>query len=79
MAESKASTSIRESIVRPGRVRSYIRREYGSKAFTGKDTIKPAYLNKAIAKAKKEKETSLERALVEAKTLKMVARRRMKG
>ena len=78
--ESKASTSIRTSILRPGRVKKYLRSTFGKVAFEKKGTIKPEYLNKAIAKVKGEPgKLSLERALVDAKNLKKLAAERARG
>jgi hypothetical protein len=83
MAESKASTSIRGSILHPGRSREYIEKEFGAKAFhkgiRGRlGRVKTEYWDKAITKA--DGNLSLKRALVEGKTLaKMGERRRERG
>jgi hypothetical protein len=62
---------IQEAVARhPGRVKKYIEREFGSKAFEKKGTIKEKYINLGIRRAKAKGETSLERALLLAKTLK---------
>ncbi|MCY0851038.1 capsid protein VP2 [Sulfuracidifex metallicus] len=58
------------AIKRKGRVRKYLEKEYGSKAFTEKGDIKISYLNKALKKAKREGDESLERAIILAKRLK---------
>lgn len=68
---------IQGSIKHPGRVHRYIMREFGEGAFTKKGTIKPGFLDKAIERAKRNKELSLERALNEAKTLKELSKERM--
>jgi hypothetical protein len=74
-----ASKAIQKAIKHPGRVLKYIRREYGIKAFTKSGKILPKYLDMAIAKVKAEHNVSLERALVQAKNLKALAMRRMRG
>jgi len=69
---------IQKAIEREGRVRRYLRRKYGSKAFNKDGTIKMQYIDKAIADIKKKykgrklpKETrSLLMALYLAKRLK---------
>lgn len=48
-----------------GRVRAYVRRKYGAKAFTQRGTIKPEYLNKAQT----TKNASLKRAIILANRL----------
>lgn len=56
-----------------GRVRRYLRRVYGNKAFTNRGTIKMAYLNKAIRRVKSGKgrnKQGLLQALYLAKRLK---------
>ena len=68
---------IQRSIKHKGRVRSYVHRLYGSRAFTIRGTIRPQYLALAERRAKREGETSLERALNEAKTLAKMNRKRM--
>ncbi|MGC8579668.1 MAG: capsid protein VP2 [bacterium] len=52
-----------------GRVRAYVRRIYGSKAFNKNGTIKQEYFTKAKEHAKKNKETGLVRAIVLAQRL----------
>lgn len=56
--------------LRKGRVRNYVHKHYGRKAFTKKGTIKVQYLNLAKARAKREHNKSLESAIVLAKRLK---------
>jgi hypothetical protein len=82
MAESHASTSIRESILHPGRSRAYIAKEFGPEAFEkgirgrpGK--VRPEYWNRAIEKA--DGNLSLKRALVEGRTLAKMGRERARG
>jgi len=77
--ETKASTSIRESILHPGRSRKFIMKEFGKKAFEmgGKGKVKPEYWNKAIEKA--DGNVSLKKALVEGRTLAKMGREREKG
>lgn len=50
-----------------GRVRKYVKREYGNKAFTKKGDLKLSYLTKAEKRAKQK---SLKDAIEMAKTLK---------
>lgn len=57
----------RKAVKHPGRVTRYMKRKYGSKAFTKKGTIKMKYLQKAI---KETTSTSLKRALILARTFK---------
>jgi hypothetical protein len=66
---------IQGSVEKPGRVRTYLMREYGTEAFEGeKDSpIKPEYLERAEKRAKESKNLSLQRAINEAKTLKHIA------
>jgi len=73
MARSKKW--IQKAVKKPGRTHAYLSRLYGSKAFNADGTIKVEYLNKAIERAKKEGNTSLERALLLAKNLKRLARK----
>jgi len=62
------------AIERPGRVKAYLRRKYGGRAFTERGTIKVEYLNKAIRSIGKTRagssEHGLKMALVLAKRLK---------
>jgi hypothetical protein len=71
---------IQGSIEHAGRVHRYVIREYGDKALSchgnGHCTIKEKYIDRAIERARAMNELSLERALVEARTLKRLARRR---
>ena len=59
--------NIQKSIRHPGRVREYVRREYGDEAFTERGTIKPEYLEKAKERA----EAQHNRSLVDAVDLAM--------
>ena len=65
---------LQKAIKREGRVRRYLRRVYGSKAFTRKGTIKVEYLNKAERRAEKTGNLSLERAIILAKRLRKMKR-----
>lgn len=69
---------IQGSIEHEGRTKTYLMRTYGNKAFHMDGRIKSEYLDKAIMRAKAEGNTSLERALLEAKTLKRLGRMRRK-
>lgn len=68
-AGGKSKRWIQSAIKRPGRVRAYIKRKYGNKAFTKDGDIKQTYINKAIGDVKKKGDTSLLRALLLAKRL----------
>lgn len=66
---------VQEAIKRPGRVREYLKRTFGSAAFTKEGNIKTEYIDKAIAKVKEskmaeDKKRSLLSALQLAKRLK---------
>ncbi|MEM3858587.1 MAG: hypothetical protein QW478_04170 [Candidatus Micrarchaeaceae archaeon] len=61
---------IQKAIRHKGRTHRYLERLYGEKAFTKEGKIKTSYLDKAIKHARREGETSLERALILAKRLK---------
>lgn len=58
---------IQRAVKRPGRVRSYMKRKYGRRAFTKSGEIKTSYLRKA---AKETKSRSLKSALLLAIRLK---------
>jgi len=58
---------IQSAVKRPGRVRSYMKRKYGKRAFTKSGEIKTSYLRKA---AKETKSRSLRSALLLAIRLK---------
>jgi hypothetical protein len=58
---------IQEAVKRPGRVRAYMKRRYGRRAFTKSGEIKVSYLKKA---AKETKNRSLKSALLLAIRLK---------
>jgi len=72
----KKNKWIQSAVKKPGRTHAYLQRIYGSRAFNGDGTIKVEYLDKAIRRAKREGNTSLERALNLAKNLKKIARKR---
>jgi len=61
---------LKKAIKRPGRVRKYLKKLYGSKAFFKNGNIKVEYLDKAERQAEKTGNTSLERAIILAKRLK---------
>ncbi len=65
---------LQKAVKRPGRTRKYLKRVYGSRAFTKAGTIKREYLDKALKRAEKEGNTGLVRALNLAKTLKRAHR-----
>lgn len=67
---------IQEAVKRPGRVHHYLAKLYGKKAFTERGTIKEEYLDKALERAKKHGETSLEEAIVLAQRLKKIGKER---
>ena len=58
---------IQRAIKRPGRVRRYMMRKYGKRAFTKSGEIKVSYLRRAI---KETKNRSLKSALILAVRLK---------
>jgi len=58
--KKKSDLWIQEAISRPGRVRAYMKRKYGKKAFTKSGKIKTRYLRKAV---KETKSRSLKSAL----------------
>jgi len=70
---------IQEAIEDEGSLTDYVKRRWGSKAFTKKGTIKVAYLNKIIKDYKKGK-VSLKtfRRAVLAKTLSKLSRKKKK-
>lgn len=80
MAHKKKDSEnwIQEAIKHPGRVHKYLAREFGEKAFTKDGKIKMKYLNKAIKKAREEGNVSLEKALLLAKRLKEMSKKRGK-
>lgn len=57
---------IQKAIKRPGRVRRYLRRKYGNKAFTKSGEIKQTYVNKAIAELKKRPKSQRPKGLLQA-------------
>jgi hypothetical protein len=52
---------IQEAIKRPGRVKSYMKRKYGKRAFTKSGKIRKSYLHRAV---KETKSRSLRSALL---------------
>jgi len=63
---------IQRAIKRPGRVKRYIMRVYGPKAFTKDGEVKHKYLLKAIRRAKRKGNKSLLRALYLARTFELM-------
>ncbi|MHC1599940.1 MAG: capsid protein VP2 [Candidatus Methanospirareceae archaeon] len=80
MTRRKRKNWIQKAIKRPGRVERYIRRKYGSKAFTRDGDIKMSYIDKAIrdlkSRPKSKRPKGLLNALYLAKRLKKWARNR---
>jgi len=72
-ARSRASNRfwIQRAIKRPGRVRAYMKRRYGKRAFTKSGEIKMSYLRRAV---KETKNRSLKSALLLAIRLKRMRR-----
>jgi hypothetical protein len=54
---------IQKAVKKPNRVRSYVRKLFGQKAFTNKNTIKYEYLLKAKSQAEKSNNQSLVKAI----------------
>jgi len=69
---------LQKAIKREGRVRRYLRRVYGNRAFNKDGTIKMEYLDKAERRAEKSGNRSLEQAINLAKRLKKMARKKKK-
>jgi len=68
---------IQEAIKRPGRVREYLQRTFGSAAFNKDGTIKTSYIDKAIEKVRDSKMSAeRKRSLISALNL---AKRLKKG
>jgi len=63
----KTDLWVQKAVKRPGRVRSYMKRKYGERAFTKSGTIKTAYLRRAV---KETDNRSLKSALLLAIRLK---------
>ena len=57
---------IQKAIKRPGRVRKYIRRKYGRKAFTKDGEIKQQYIHKAIRELKERPPSRRPKGLLQA-------------
>jgi len=70
---------IQEAIERPGRVRRYLKRVYGDRAFTKDGKIKPKYLRMAKKRAERYGNTSLVQAINLAMRLKGMGRKRKRG
>jgi hypothetical protein len=72
-AKSRASDRywIQRAVKRPGRVKAYMKRRYGKRAFTKSGEIKTSYLRRA---AKETKNRSLRSALLLAIRLKRMRR-----
>jgi len=70
---------LQQAIKREGRVKNYLRRVYGSRAFNKDGTIKSEYIRKALKRIEKKptpNEKSLKAALNLALRLKRMARKR---
>lgn len=73
---------IQSAIKRPGRVRRYMMRKYGTKAFTKDGEIKASYIDREMRRIKKSgggvhgREKSLYSALALAKRLKRMRKKR---
>ena len=69
---------IQKAIKRPGRVKRYLKRKYGNKAFTKSGEIKQSYLLKAIAELKRrppsKRPPGLLQALILAKRLETIGK-----
>jgi len=63
VARRRTKYWIQRAVKRPGRVRRYISRVYGNKAFTKDGKIKLEYLKKAKERALRNGNTSLARAI----------------
>jgi hypothetical protein len=59
--KKKLDLWIQEAVKRPERVRSYMKRKYGKRAFTKSGKIKKSYLHRAV---KETKSRSLRSALL---------------
>ena len=51
-AAKKVKRWIQKAVKRPGRVKKYLRRQYGDKAFTKDGEVKQQYVHKAIRELK---------------------------
>lgn len=71
-----AKNWIQTAIERPGRVKKYVKRVYGSKAFDSKGRIKTKYLNLALKRAEKNGNDSLASAIRLAKKLKRLGKKK---
>lgn len=69
MSMARNKRWIQHAVKREGRVRTYVKRLFGDKAFKKNGSIKYEYLVKAMHEAKKNKNTSLVRAINLAITL----------
>jgi len=70
---------VQKAVKREGRVRRYLRRVYGNRAFNKDRTIKMEYLDKAERRAERTGNTNLEHAIHLAKRLKKMTRKRKKS
>lgn len=66
---AKKKKWIQKAIKRPGRVKRYLKRKYGNKAFTKSGKIKQSYLLKAIAELKRRPPSKRPSGLLQALTL----------
>jgi len=57
---------IKRAIKRPGRVKKYIKRKYGKKAFTKSGEIKQQYIHKAIKELKSRPPSKRPKGLLNA-------------
>lgn len=69
---------IQDAIERPGRVRRYLKRLYGDKAFTKDGKIKLSYLRKAKKRAERSGNRSLVQAINMAFTLRKIRKKKNK-
>jgi len=57
---------IQKAIKRPGRVKAYLKRKYGKKAFTKDGEIKQQYVNRAIRELKSRPPSERPKGLLQA-------------
>lgn len=72
----KGKKWIQKAIRKPGNVRRYLLRTYGGSAFTERGTIRPAFLDRAEKRAKKEGRRKLMEEIILAKRLRGFNKRR---
>jgi len=70
---------IQKAVERPNRVRKYLARVYGGRAFNEDGTIKLKYLRMARRRARRKGNISLVRAINLAIVLRKLSRKRAKG